>query len=176
MHISVYISRPKRKKPVSTRQTTTLYSFSFILVIVCMLLSSPLLAQTYDPEEEIDLEPKEYHESALRRFEIIFTASIPFTALHSYLTIRTVEMIRQDEFAPSMSKANWNSVGGLTILFSGFIAFWDYMHTRGTEIKDMGIEHTETVPLSLSLPASGIGYAHPIAPREPMLRLLSVKF
>lgn len=161
MQISAYISR---------------LLWVFMLAIACMIFSSPLLAQTYGTGEDIDLEPKEYHESALRRFEIIFTASIPFTALHSYLTVRTVEMIRQNKVAPSMDRANWSSVGGLTLLFSGFIAFWDYMHTRRTDIQDMKTEPTDAVPLSLSMPSSGIGYARLITPREPMLRLLSARF
>ena len=70
------------------------FAWVFILAVAYVTLSSPLLAQTYDIEKGIDLEPIEYRESALRRFEIIFTASIPFTALHSYLTVRTVQMIR----------------------------------------------------------------------------------
>jgi len=150
----------------------------FIFTIACGIVSSPLQAQRYDEDEDIDMdiEPIEYHESALRRFEIIFTASIPFSALHSYLTIRGVETIRQNKIAPSMNRANWNSVGGLTIMFSGFIAFWDYMHTRKTDIQDLSIENRNTEPLSIWTPAPGIGYTRQVAAREPMLRLLSARF
>ena len=179
MQISLHIYRPQHRNPIFARRIMPMkryLSWIFILAVAYMTLSSPLLAQTYDTEEDIDLESKEYHESALRRFEIVFTASIPFAALHSYLAVRTVEMIRQEKVAPSMGKANWNSVGGLTILFSGFIAFWDYMHTRETDIQDLNMERSDTIPLTLLLPASSIGYTHRIAPREPMLRLLSVRF
>ena len=44
-----------------------------------------------------------YHESALRRFEIVTLVSLPFTAIHSFLAVRGVEMIRQNRVAPSLT-------------------------------------------------------------------------
>jgi hypothetical protein len=122
-------------------------------------------------------EPSEpYRESALRRFEIIFTASIPFSAIHSYLTVRSVEMIRQSKVSPKISDNDWKAVGGLTVLFSGFIAFWDYMHTRGEKIQDRSVPRDQIDPLAILTPVPGAGYTHQIIPSGPMVRLLSMKF
>ena len=120
-------------------------------------------------------EPAEpYRESALRRSEIVFTISIPFSALHSYLAVRGVEMIRQSKISPSMSDNDWRTVGGLTFLFSGFIAFWDYMHTRGDEIEDRTIPGLND-PLTMAIPP-GSGYMDQVMPREPVVQLLSGQF
>ena len=150
----------------------------FAVAVVCSIFSSSLFAQTYDTDiRRGDVEPEDYHESTLRRFEIVFTISIPFSALHSYLAVRGVEMIKQSKVSPEMSRNDWNSVGGLTLLFSGFIAFWDYMHTRGKDIQARrGTTAIPIEPVSLSLPASGVGYAHLMMPREPVLTLLSARF
>ena len=114
-------------------------SLLLLCLASCSLLSAlPSLAQTY--EEDTQAVPEVYHESALRRFEIVFTISLPFTALHSYLAVRGVGMLRQRKVSPELHRADWNAVGGLTILFSGFIAFWDWLHTRGEDISETSIE------------------------------------
>ncbi len=149
-----------------------------IFLTGCAVLSSPLLAQTYPDEadmEDIGGEPEEYRESTLRRFEVVFAISIPFAALHSYLAVRGVEMIKQSKVSPAMSRGDWNSIGALTVLFSGFIAFWDYMHTRGEDIQDSELPRGQTEPLLPSMPDAGYrGYQ--ITGTEPMLRLLSGRF
>ena len=90
-----------------------------------------------------------YHESALRRFEIVFTVSLPFTALHSYLVVRGVEGIRQRKIAPELESSDWNMIGGLTILFSGFVAFWDWLHVGDEDISEkMPVPRDKTVPYS----------------------------
>jgi hypothetical protein len=90
-----------------------------------LLLASSSFAQTRQEEDQQPV-AEAYHESALRRFEIVFTISLPFTALHSYLVVRGVEGIRQRKIAPELESSDWNTIGGLTILFSGFVAFWDW--------------------------------------------------
>ena len=148
----------------------------FAFFVACMILCSPSLAQRRLPADEMTQPSEPYRESALRRFEIVFTSSIPFSAIHSYLTVRSVEMIRQGKVSPRISNGDWQAVGGLTVLFSGFIAFWDYMHTRGEDIQDRSVPRDQTEPLTMLMPVPGAGYTHRIIPREPMVRLLSMKF
>jgi hypothetical protein len=145
----------------------------FCIMLCIMLFPLTSLAQTYQPDEQPPVsEP--YRESALRRFEIIFTTSLPFTALHSYLAVRGVGMMRQRKVSPKLEQGDWNAVGGLTILFSGFIAFWDWMHTRDEDISEKAIMPRRPTDLysgqpaldarhsalasSIRYPASGIQY------------------
>lgn len=124
-----------------------------LCIALCIMLS-PLtsLAQTYQPDAQPPAsEP--YRESALRRFEIIFTTSLPFTALHSYLTVRGVGMVRQRKVSPKLEQGDWNAVGGLTILFSSFIAFWDWMHTRDEDVSEKAITPRRPTDLYSGQPA-----------------------
>jgi hypothetical protein len=144
---------------------------SWILALLAMYLAvcSSALAQMRD--DDINLESEQYHESALRRFEIVFTISIPFTTIHSYLAVRGVEMVRQGKISPKLSGVHWKSIGGLAVLFSGFVATWDYLHTRGEDIqnRDMPRDHLD---LSMVMP----GGEYQVLAREPTLRLLSARF
>ena len=142
-----------------------------IFSIPCIAVSSPSLAQMND--EDINTEPEHYHESALRRFEIVFITSIPFTSLHSYLTVRGMEMVRQRKVSPEFSRVHWSSIGGLTFLFAGFVAFWDYLHTRGDDIQNMNMPRRQTEPLAVM---QDTGHRYQAMVREPTLRLLSIGF
>jgi hypothetical protein len=122
-----------------------LISCVFCLAACILIFPFTSLAQVDQADAQIVSEP--YHESALRRFEIIFTTSLPFTALHSYLTVRSVGMIRQQKVSPKLEKSDWNAVGGLTILFSGFVAFWDWRHTRGEDISENPIKPRRPIGL-----------------------------
>jgi len=146
-------------------------SWIFIFSILFLSLSSASLAQMQG--EDIGVEPEPYKESALRRFEIVFTVSLPFTALHSYLAVRGVEMAKQRKVSPKMEKVHWNSMGGLTFLFSGLVAFWDYMHTRGKDVKDMSMP-PERPPISMAIPDAR--YSYQVLTREPTVRLLAMRF
>jgi hypothetical protein len=57
-------------------------------------------------------------------------------------------MIRQQKVSPNFEKSDWNMVGGLTILFSGFVAFWDWMHTHDEDISENPI--TPRRPIGLN--------------------------
>jgi len=81
--------------------------------------------------------PEIYHESALRRFEIISTISVPFTAIYSYVTVRGIEMAIQGKVAPSITQSDWLLAGGLTVAFSGLVGFWDWMNTKDDDISEM---------------------------------------
>jgi len=130
-----------------------------VLCIAFCIMLSPItsLAQTYPPDAQPVSEP--YRESALRRFEIIFTTSLPFTALHSYLAVRSVGMIRQRKVSPKLEQSDWSIVGGLTICFSGFIAFWDWMHTRGEDISEKAIKPRRPTDLYSGQPAFDAPYS-----------------
>jgi len=81
--------------------------------------------------------PEIYHESAPRRFEIISTISVPFTAIYSYGVVRGVEMARQGKVAPVISQSDWLLAGGLTVVFSGLVGFWDWVNTKDDDISEM---------------------------------------
>lgn len=77
--------------------------------------------------------PEVYKESSIRRFEIIFTSSIPFTAIHSYLIVRGAEMAMQRRVSPKFDNSDWNTIGAMTIMLSGFVGFWDWWNTSGED-------------------------------------------
>jgi len=134
------------------------FPLSLLSCVLCLascslLFALPSLAQTYQQEEDTQSgvlppapTPEVYHESALRRFEVVFTISLPFTAFHSYLAVRGAGMLRQRKVSPELHRADWNAVGGLTILFSSFVAFWDYLHTRGEDVSEKPSVKPEVAP------------------------------
>lgn len=81
--------------------------------------------------------PDIYIESALRRFEIVATISMPFTAMHSYFIVRGVEMIRQNKVAPTLTETNWAIMGGTTVLLSTLVGLWDWSKTHNEDISEM---------------------------------------
>jgi len=88
--------------------------------------------------------PEIYKESSLRRFEIVATSSIPFTAIYSYGIVRGTEMIIQGRVAPKFSNTNWNAMGGLTILFAGLVGFLDWVHTGDEDNTEVITSEKET--------------------------------
>ncbi|MGQ9611096.1 MAG: LamG domain-containing protein, partial [bacterium] len=77
--------------------------------------------------------PEVYKESSIRRFEIIFTSSIPFTAIHSYLVVRGAEMAIQRRVSPKLDNSDWNAIGAMTVGLSGLVGFWDWWNTSGED-------------------------------------------
>ncbi len=73
--------------------------------------------------------PEVYKESSIRRFEIIFTSSIPFTAIHSYLIVRGAEMAIQRRVSPKLDNTDWNAIGAMTVTFSGLLGLCDWRNT-----------------------------------------------
>ena len=88
-----------------------------------------------------------YQESALRRFEIITFVSLPFTAIHSFLVVRGVEMVRQNEIAPELSSTHFGVIGASAVSFALFIGFWDWLHTRHTDSSEQLIPSSPTPEL-----------------------------
>ena len=159
--------------------------FSVLCLASCILLFVlPARAQTYQDDTQAASEVR--HESTLRRAEIIFTISLPFTALHSYLAVRGVEISRQGKISPQLRRSDWNTIGGLTILFSGFVAFWDWLHTRGEDVSETTIAPRGQIEpysgyhiLDTRYPVSrctvGDGFT-PSRIQHPELRFLSIGF
>ena len=78
----------------------------------------------HQQEEEV------YHESTLRRFEIVTIIALPFTAIHSYVGVRGIQIIRQNEFAPELSGTDFKIIGASAVSLALFIGFWDWLHTH----------------------------------------------
>ena len=89
------------------------------------------IEETTEDRQEESEEPDKYHESALRRFEIITLSSLPFTAVHSFFMVRGIEMIRQNKFSPKLSDQNFRAIGMCTACFSLFIGIRDWYMMRG---------------------------------------------
>lgn len=90
-----------------------------------------------------------YHESALRRFEIVTITSLPFTAIHSYVGVRGIQMIRHNEFAPELSTADYRIIGASAVSIALFIGFWDWLHTKD---KNRSEELMPTSPQRITPP------------------------
>ena len=120
-----------------------------MLFIFCVLLLF-IVPYSYAQTTQDNIQPDKsgYHESALRRAEIIFTSSIPFTAIHGYLSVRSVEMIRQRKVSPNMGKNDWTIVIGLTIAFSSFVTFWDWRQTHDKVISDRDLAPKDMIQTS----------------------------
>ena len=82
------------------------------------------------------LQREVYQESALRRFEIVTLVSLPFTAIHSFLAVRGVEMIRQNKVAPELDSVDFKIMGVSAVSLALFIGFWDWLHTRDKNLSE----------------------------------------
>ena len=87
-----------------------------------------------------------YHESALRRFEIITLSSLPFTAVQSYLVVRGVKMYRENQIAPELSPRDYRIIGIGAASLSLFIGVWDWWRTRNVDISAPRIPEPEPPP------------------------------
>ena len=149
---------------------TLIFTLLFIFVIGCILVPS-LQAQIYPPGEVEELtEP--YHESALRRFEIISLSSLPFTVIHSYLVVRGIRMIQQGNIAPRIADADYKIIGASAVTFSAFIGFWDWLHTRGKDTSQLLIPQEPKKPAKTSRELS----YDETSSQELVVQLLQVKF
>lgn len=86
------------------------------------------------PSQQTQETPEtDYHESALRRFEIVTLSALPFTAVHSYLGVRGIQMIQQNKIAPVLTPKNYRIMGISAVSLSLFIGVWDWLHTRNVD-------------------------------------------
>ena len=106
-----------------------------VVLILTALVATNVSAQSQEGSEEEtsstrQQEEEVYRESALRRFEIITVIALPFTAIHSYVGVRGIQMIRQNEFAPELSGTDFRIIGASAASLALFIGFWDWLHTH----------------------------------------------
>ncbi len=118
-----------------------------IVLILTAMVAINVSAQFQEGSEEASSARQEeeevYHESALRRFEIVTLIALPFTAIHSYAGVRGIQMIRQNEFAPELSTTDFRIIGASAVSFALFIGFWDWLHTHD---KNPSEELIQTLP------------------------------
>ena len=106
-----------------------------IVLILTVMVATHTFAQFQEnPEEETQSahqhEEEGYHESTLRRFEIVTIIALPFTAIHSYAGVRGIQMIRQNEVAPELSPTDFKIIGASAVSLALLIGFWDWLHTH----------------------------------------------
>jgi len=65
--------------------------------------------------------------------EIITFVSLPFTAIHSYLIVRSVRMIQEGSVAAGLSGNDWTYVGIGAATLSLGIALYDWNRLRGKD-------------------------------------------
>lgn len=131
-----------------------MYNFKLkllIIVITVMAIFLPysIAQQPSSPptDHSDDAHHEHYHESALRRFEIITLSALPFTAIHSYLGVRTVRMIQENKIAPVLTPKNYRVMGISAVSLSLFIGIWDWLHTRNVDRSAPSIpEHKKPDP------------------------------
>lgn len=117
-------------------------------LMCCFLVPTSIVAQYRGSSEgkrpvQRGKHEEHYHESALRRFEIVTLTSLPFTAIHSFLVVRGVEMVRQNEIAPELSSTHFGVIGASAVSFALFIGIWDWLHTHD---KDSSEQLIPSVP------------------------------
>ena len=109
-------------------------SLLIVLMLAAVVANSALAQYRENPEEETSSAHRQeddvYHESTLRRFEIVTLIALPFTAIHSYIGVRGIQMIRQNEFAPELSGTDFRIIGASAVSLALFIGFWDWLHTH----------------------------------------------
>lgn len=144
-------------------------SFIWLFIFISLVVAS--LSAAFGQEEESKppspkkTEGYEYTESSLRRFEIIFTVSLPFTTLHSYAVVRGIKMAQKRKVSPKFSKSDWRNVGLGAVGFSAFIGFWDWLHTHEHNPSQPRIPKTSSSSRSLS-PDSEIEFEYALAKFE----------
>ena len=105
-----------------------------VLMLTALVATNAFAQLEENPEEEASSarghEKEVYHESTLRRFEIVTIIALPFTAIHSYVGVRGIQMIRQNEFAPELSPTDFKIIGASAVSLALLIGFWDWLHTH----------------------------------------------
>lgn len=116
------------------KQNRLKISLIIVLILTVMVATNTLAQLQENPEEQApstrEQEEVVYHESTLRRFEIVTFIALPFTAIHSYAGVRGIQMIRQNEVAPELSTTDFKIMGASALSLALLIGFWDWLHTH----------------------------------------------
>lgn len=127
-----------------------MFKLTVQIVTLSLALSMLAAAQTQQapPEQPQQAQPAEtYHESALRRFEIITLSSLPFTAVHSYLVVRGIKMYRENQIAPELLPQDYRIIGIGAATLSVCIGVWDWWRTRDVDRAAQRIPEPQPPPL-----------------------------
>lgn len=122
---------------------------AYCLAVFTVLFIFAIIPQTTKAQNEItppaehSEHQEEYSESALRRFEIITLSSFPFAAVHSYLTVRGVKMIRENKISPVLYPKDYRRIGIGAVSLALIIGVWDWLNTRN---KDRTASRVPTRP------------------------------
>ena len=142
-------------------KSTLLSRYFVVMVLPAIILFVPQ-AEAQHPsspptDQAEDTHHEHYHESALRRFEIITLSSLPFTAVHSYLGVRAVRMIQENKIAPVLTPKNYRVMGISAVSLSLFIGIWDWLHTRNVDRSAPSIPEREqpAPPTDEGIPPEG---------------------
>ena len=130
--------------------STLLARYFAVMVLSTIILFVPH-AEAQQPsspssEHSHDDHGDHYHETALRRFEIITLSSLPFTAIHSYFGVRAVRMIQDNKIAPVLTPKNYRVMGISAVSLSLFIGIWDWWHTRNVDTSEPSIPERKQPP------------------------------
>ena len=152
-------------------------------MLTVMVVTNALAQLQENPEEDTVSthrhEEEVYHESTLRRFEIVTIIALPFTAIHSYVGVRGIQMIRQNEPAPELSTTDFKIIGASALSLALFIGFWDWLHTHD---KNPSEELIPTSPQRITPPRRGpiqrVGQTdwNPDEPQGVVVPLVRVRF
>ena len=152
--------------------------------MLTVVVATNTLAQLQeDPEEGASSahghEEEVYHESTLRRFEIVTLIALPFTAIHSYAGVRGIQMIRPNEVAPELTTTDFKIIGASALSLALFIGFWDWLHTHD---KNPSEELIPTSPQRITpprrAPIQGVGKNdwNPDEPQGVVVPLVHIRF
>ena len=118
-----------------------------LLALATVITQTEALAQNQEASEETQpgggqQDQQGYRESVLRRFEIVTLISLPFTAIHSFLAVRGVKMIQENEFSTELTGKDFRIVGVSAASLALFIGFWDWRRTHGKNPSEQLIPTT----------------------------------
>ena len=154
-----------------------------VLILTVMVATNTLAQSQENPEEETPAagqqEEESYHESTLRRFEIVTIIALPFTAIHSYVGVRGIQMIRQNEFAPELSTTDFKIIGASAASLALLIGFWDWMHTHDKNPSEELIPTSPqriTPPRRVPIQRVGQNDWDPDEPQEFVVPFVRIRF
>ena len=156
-----------------------------VILILTAIVATDVSAQYRGGSEEEaspahEHEEEGYHESALRRFEIVTLIALPFTAIHSYVGMRGIQMIRQNEFAPELSTTDFKIIGASALSLALLIGFWDWLHTHDKNPSEELIPSSpqRITPPRRSPPIRDIGQNDwdPDEPNQFVMPLIHISF
>ncbi|MBM3214775.1 hypothetical protein FJZ36_07670 [Candidatus Poribacteria bacterium] len=123
---------------------------ALVAMLAFLTLGSSALCQTAaEPTGADDAEESATAirgESTLRRFEIVTLVALPFTAVHSYVVVRSVRVAQAGSLAAGVEGDDWNWVGVGAAGFAIAIAAYDWLRLRGKDRNEPLLPELPTTP------------------------------